>query len=227
MEQYINEFLILATALFIALLSPGPDFAMILKQSITYGKRASIFSSIGIGLGISVHVIYTILGIGLIISKSIVLFNIIKYMGAAYLIYLGYKSLKSKGMKLQTEDILKNEKISDLKSFTIGFLCNALNPKATLFFLSMFTVVVSINRQRHHDGAPVQLRHAGEPAPGAGVPEQGAADPDRGRAGGRGGREWSPGRGVQVRGRDRGVRHLPPGCPHGAAPGARVPRGGA
>jgi RhtB (resistance to homoserine/threonine) family protein len=142
---YINEFLILAGALFLALLSPGPDFTLILKQSITYGKRASIISSIGIGMGISVHVIYTILGIGLIISKSIILFNIIKYLGAMYLIYIGYKSLKSKGMKLQTDISSITNKISDKKSFMIGFLCNALNPKATLFFLSIFTVVISID----------------------------------------------------------------------------------
>ncbi|RXJ87789.1 lysine transporter LysE [Arcobacter sp. CECT 8985] len=131
--------------MFIALLSPGPDFAMIVKQSITYGKRSSIFTSIGIGLGISVHIIYSILGIGLIISKSIILFNIIKYLGAAYLIYLGIQSLKSKGIKLDNKDKSTNKEISDLKSFTSGFLCNALNPKATLFFLSMFTVVININ----------------------------------------------------------------------------------
>jgi len=146
---YINEFLILASALFIALLSPGPDFAMILKQSITYGKRSSIFASIGIGLGISVHVVYTVLGIGFIISKSIILFNIIKYMGAAYLIYLGYMSLKSKGMKLENGTAYNQKSMSDLKSFGVGFLTNALNPKATLFFLSMFTVVVSINTPMH------------------------------------------------------------------------------
>lgn len=144
-SSYINEFSIIAAALLLALLSPGPDFAMILKQSITYGKRASIISSIGIGLGISVHVIYTVLGIGLIISKSIILFNIIKYLGAAYLIYLGYNSLKSKGMKLKVENSLLSNDISDLKSFSIGFLCNALNPKATLFFVSIFTVVVNID----------------------------------------------------------------------------------
>ncbi len=144
-SQYINEFIILAGALFFALLSPGPDFAMILKQSVTYGKRSSIFTSIGIGLGISVHIIYSILGIGLIISKSIILFNIIKYLGAAYLIYIGYQSLKSKGINLQNSRVSKQEDMSDLKSFTLGFLCNALNPKATLFFLSMFTVVISIN----------------------------------------------------------------------------------
>jgi RhtB (resistance to homoserine/threonine) family protein len=145
---YINEFLILATALFLALLSPGPDFAMILKQSVNSGKRAAIFSSIGIGIGSSIHVVYTVLGIGLIISKSIILFNIIKYLGAAYLIYLGYKSLKSKGIKLEV--VKENEeKTSDFKSFSIGFLCNALNPKATLFFLSIFTVVVSIETPIH------------------------------------------------------------------------------
>tara|TARA_B100001063_G_C16669384_1_gene505476 strand:- start:138 stop:806 length:669 start_codon:yes stop_codon:yes gene_type:complete len=142
---YINEFLILAGALFIALLSPGPDFAMILKQSVSYGKRASIVSSIGIGLGVSVHVVYTLLGIGLIISKSIVLFNIVKYLGAAYLIYLGIMSLRSKGMNLQDDSSKQKENISDFKSFSMGFLCNALNPKATLFFLSMFTVVISID----------------------------------------------------------------------------------
>lgn len=142
---YLNEFLVLAGALFIALLAPGPDFAMILKQSITYGKRASVISSIGIGLGISVHVIYTILGIGLIISKSIILFSIIKYLGAAYLIYIGYKSLRSKGMQLDSSETASFAEISDIKSFWLGFLCNALNPKATLFFLSMFTVVVSID----------------------------------------------------------------------------------
>ncbi|XOB61769.1 LysE family translocator [Campylobacterota bacterium DY0563] len=142
---YIHEFLILAGAMVLALLSPGPDFAMILKQSVTYGKRSSIFSSIGIGLGISVHIIYSILGIGLIISKSIILFNIIKYLGAAYLIYIGYQSLKSKGIKLDNSVSKASKNMSDIKSFWLGFLCNALNPKATLFFLSMFTVVISID----------------------------------------------------------------------------------
>ncbi len=140
---YMNEFLIYVFAMFMALLSPGPDFAMILKQSITYGKRASIIASIGIGCGVSVHLVYTLLGIGLIISQSIVLFSIIKYLGAAYLIYIGYQSLKSSGMKLEAQGEQKHEYISDRKSFMMGFLCNALNPKATLFFLSMFTVVVS------------------------------------------------------------------------------------
>ncbi|WP_258238558.1 LysE family translocator [Arcobacter sp. CECT 8986] len=134
---YLHQFIILAGAMFLALLSPGPDFAMIVKQSITYGKRSSIFTSIGIGL---------------IISKSIILFNIIKYIGAVYLIYLGIQSLKSKGIKLDDKDKSTNKEISDLKSFTSGFLCNALNPKATLFFLSMFTVVIDIHTPLYIQG---------------------------------------------------------------------------
>lgn len=142
---YMNEFFIVALAMIVALLSPGPDFAMVLKQSITYGKRSSIYTSVGIGLGISVHVIYTLLGIGLIISKSIFLFNIVKFLGAGYLIYLGYKSLKSKGFKIESSNEKSLEVMSNKKAFVIGFLCNALNPKATLFFVSLFTVIVDIN----------------------------------------------------------------------------------
>lgn len=149
--SYVNEFLMIAGALLIALVAPGPDFAMILKQSITYGKRSSIIASIGIGLGISVHIIYSVLGIGLIISQSIILFNIIKYLGAIYLIYIGFKSFKSKGLKLQKEEIIEHKQMSDKKSFFIGFLCNALNPKATLFFLSIFTVIVDI-------GTPIYIQ---------------------------------------------------------------------
>ena len=144
-STYLNEFLIVIIATFFAVISPGPDFAMVLKQSITYGRRSSIYTSIGIGLGIGVHVIYTLLGIGLIISKSIILFTIIKFLGAGYLIYLGYQSLKSKGLKIEENKDNEIKNMSKMKSFSMGFLCNALNPKATIFFISLFTVIISID----------------------------------------------------------------------------------
>jgi RhtB (resistance to homoserine/threonine) family protein len=142
---YSHEFLLVIFAMLLAVASPGPDFAMVLKQSITYGQKSSIFTSIGIGLGIGVHVIYTLLGIGLIISKSIILFNIIKFLGAGYLIYIGYKSLKSKGFKIEENKNIEAKEMSNLKALSMGFLCNALNPKATLFFISLFTVIISID----------------------------------------------------------------------------------
>ena len=142
---YLNEFIIVVFAMFFAVISPGPDFAFVLKQSITYGRKASLYSSIGIGLGIGVHVIYTILGVGLIISKSIIAFTIVKFLGAGYLIYLGYKSFTSKGFKIDGDMCGEKKEISNTKAFVLGFLCNALNPKATLFFVSLFTVIVDIN----------------------------------------------------------------------------------
>lgn len=145
LSLYLNEFLIFTSAMIVALISPGPDFAMVVKNSVSYGKRSAIFTSIGIGLGIGVHMTYILLGVGLIISKSILLFNIIKYLGAIYLIYVGYKSLKSKGLKLDRNNNIQTQHLSDFKSFLSGFICNVLNPKATLFFLSMFTVVVSVD----------------------------------------------------------------------------------
>ncbi len=142
---YLQEFSLVVLAMFFALLSPGPDFAFILKQSISYGKKASIYTSLGLGFGVMVHVVYSILGIGFIISKSVILFNIVKFLGAFYLIYIGYKSLMSKGFKLENQKLSNIHHISNIKSFILGFLCNALNPKAALFFVSLFTAVVDIS----------------------------------------------------------------------------------
>ncbi len=142
---YFKEFLVVFVAMFFALLSPGPDFAFVLKQSVCSGRRASIYTSIGLGFGVMVHIGYSILGIGLIISKSIILFNIIKLCGAFYLIYIGYKSLKSQGFKVQVQDGLQSQTISVQKSFLMGFLCNILNPKAALFFISLFTAIIDIS----------------------------------------------------------------------------------
>lgn len=143
MQIYLNEFLLLSSALFLALLSPGPDFAITVKQTVNYGKKHAIFTSLGIGLGIGVHIVYTLFGIGLLISQSPILFNTIKIIGALYLIYLGYQNIVSKGMFLNPNH--KNKTISLKKSFTMGFFCNVLNPKATIFFISIFTAIVSID----------------------------------------------------------------------------------
>lgn len=86
----------------LAVISPGPDFIMITRNSLIYSRRTGIYSAIGLGLGILVHVTYSLVGIGLLISKSILLFNTIKYLGAAYLIYIGYKSITAKASYIRT-----------------------------------------------------------------------------------------------------------------------------
>ena len=129
----------------LAVMSPGPDFAMVLRNSLIYSRRTGVLAALGLGLGIALHITYSLLGIGLIISKSIVLFNIIKYLGAAYLIYIGIKSLRAKPERQTNEqgEVAHKEDISAFAAIRMGFLTNALNPKATMFFLALFTQVIS------------------------------------------------------------------------------------
>src|SRR5688572_28027873 len=141
---YLQMFLTVALVHFLAVVSPGPDFMMVTRNSLIYSRKTGIYSAIGLGLGILVHVAYSLIGIGLIISKSIILFNTIKILGAVYLIYIGYKSLTSKSATIEKESEGANTKtISDWEAVKIGFITNATNPKATLFFLSLFTIVIS------------------------------------------------------------------------------------
>lgn len=136
------EFLTIATIHLLAVMSPGPDFILIVKNSIGISRKVGVYSAIGLGLGILVHVTYSLVGIGLIISQSIILFSIIKYCGAFYLIYIGIMSLRAK--KQTTLEIIDATKtLSPFAAVKMGFLTNVLNPKATLFFLSLFTLVIS------------------------------------------------------------------------------------
>lgn len=123
-------------------MSPGPDFVMAVKNSLTYSRRTGIFTGIGIGLGISIHILYCAAGVGYIISKSIIVFNVIKYLGAAYLIYMGVMSILSKGARIDIEKAAKLPDMTRFQAIKTGFLTNVLNPKATLFFLGLFTFMI-------------------------------------------------------------------------------------
>lgn len=143
MLEYLPELLTVAGIHLLAVMSPGPDFIMISRAALIYSRRAGIFAAIGLGLGITVHVLYSLLGIALVIAQSVVLFTIIKYLGAGYLLYIGYKSLRAKPAKdIAIETVKKQKDISDNAAMRMGFLTNVLNPKATLFFLALFTQVI-------------------------------------------------------------------------------------
>ena len=128
---------------FFALMSPGPDFVLAVKNSLTYSRRTGMYTAIGFGLGIAVHILYSVAGVALIVSQSIVLFNTIKILGAIYLIYIGYKSVTAKASQADVTASKNKEDISPVQAIRTGFLTNVLNPKATLFFLSLFTLVIA------------------------------------------------------------------------------------
>ncbi|PSJ62052.1 LysE family translocator [Pseudaminobacter soli (ex Li et al. 2025)] len=146
--NYVWEFAGLMAVFSLLAVAPGADFALVVRQSITRGRRAAIAASVGIGTSLMFHITYTVLGIGLIVSKSLFLFGILKWAGAAYLLYLGIKALRSTGGTLTVEEDKPAEmpvssRRTDFKNFLMGFVTNALNPKAVLFFLSLFSALVS------------------------------------------------------------------------------------
>jgi len=126
----------------LAAISPGPDFVVTVRNSLCYSRRAGIFTALGISLALCVHLFYCAAGIGYIISTSVVLFTILKLLGAAYLIYLGVSSFIAKGSRIDLTEERTGTDLTRLKAFRMGFLTNVLNPKATLFFLSLFTLVI-------------------------------------------------------------------------------------
>ncbi|CAM4037844.1 LysE family transporter [Pseudoalteromonas byunsanensis] len=145
MLEYLDEFLLIALAHFFAVASPGPDFAVVLKQSIQRGRANALWTSAGVALGILVHVTYCLLGVAIVLSQSPAMFNILKYVAGAYLAYMGVQALRAKPVngKDSAADLEHQTSEHAVYALRRGFLVNALNPKATLFFLSLFTLVIA------------------------------------------------------------------------------------
>ncbi|MFQ2389385.1 LysE family translocator [Aeromonas dhakensis] len=136
----MTELLAVVAITFFAVISPGPDFAMVSRNSLLLSRRSGVLTALGIGAGVCVHVTYTLLGVGLLIQQSLWLFNLIKLAGAAYLIFLGIKMLRAKPA---TDEVLAEQPaLSSLGALRTGFLTNVLNPKTTIFIVSLFMQVV-------------------------------------------------------------------------------------
>ncbi|MFT6193738.1 MAG: RhtB (resistance to homoserine/threonine) family protein [Cognaticolwellia sp.] len=143
-NTYMAEIIAVSTiAIFMAIL-PGADFVLVTRTSIYNGRLAGLYMSLGMCLSVCIHASYSIAGLAVVIANSVWLFSAIKYLGAAYLIYIAW-------VLLTTPEALHNDQkhqTTDICAFTAlrrGFFCNILNPKTSIFFLSIFTQVVSID----------------------------------------------------------------------------------
>ncbi|NRA56421.1 MAG: LysE family transporter [Gammaproteobacteria bacterium] len=136
------EFISLGILGLLIVISPGADFVLVFKNSLSQGRKAGVLTAIGIASGVCIHVGYSIIGIGHFISQNDLLFNLVKYGGAAYLIYLGLSGILQAKFDL-TKESLKNPNVTSGNYFVQGFLCNLLNPKTMLFFLSIFSQLVT------------------------------------------------------------------------------------
>ncbi len=126
-----------------AAMSPGPAFVALVRNALSYDRRIGVATAFGLALGIGVHVVLVLCGIAFLIAKSVFVFNLIKYGGAVYLIYIGVKSLRSggKGLAIDRESKCVNN-ITSFQAVRYGFLINSLNPKAIVFFTAIFAQFV-------------------------------------------------------------------------------------
>jgi RhtB (resistance to homoserine/threonine) family protein len=140
----LQGLLLITSIHLLAAASPGPDFILVSQQTLSNGKKAGLMCSIGIALGLSIHIIYSALGLAAIIANSATALWIIKVLGGSYLLYLGYQGIRAKPAtsSLQTPEKTPVKR-SSIKNIGVGFLCNALNPKAPIYFVALFTVVLS------------------------------------------------------------------------------------
>lgn len=127
---------------FLGLISPGPDFALVVKNSLQSRALGNITAA-GVALGILVHVTYSIIGLGVIVSRSLLLFNLLKILGAFYLVYLGCCSLfNSHPKEGVVSDDVSVPVLTWNRALRMGFLNSALNPKTTVVFVALFTQIV-------------------------------------------------------------------------------------
>jgi RhtB (resistance to homoserine/threonine) family protein len=137
----LDQILVILSVTSLVMVIPGPDMVLVLRNTFVDGRRAGLHTSIGVLSGNLVHITYCLLGIGLLISKSIIAFSILKYAAGAYLIYLGIMSFRSSEKTLDTNDL--GVRGLSRTWFVQGFVNNLLNPKGALFYLGVFTTVIT------------------------------------------------------------------------------------
>ena len=134
------EFFTVAILHLFAVASPGPDFALVTRQSLRYNRKVAIWTSLGIGVGILFHSLLAITGLVLLITSNELFSTILKIIGSLYLLYLGVNSiLGSKGLSNIEQD---NTNIDKFNGFLAGLITNVTNIKAILFFITVFSVVI-------------------------------------------------------------------------------------
>jgi threonine/homoserine/homoserine lactone efflux protein len=125
-------------------LSPGPSLAVVVKNTLFGGAKQGYATAISHGAGVALYAALTALGIGVVIVQSPMLFSIIQYAGAAFLVYLGIKALMSKkqNFDLQEDELATADNQQVINGWKDGFLIAFLNPKLAIFFLALFSQFV-------------------------------------------------------------------------------------
>ena len=144
----MNEISILATLAavhWVALMSPGPDFALVVQNTARYGRQTGLYIALGLSCGILLHSILSLTGVSYLVQQYPILFALLQLFGGSYLLYLGIGALRSVFQSSQSSNpqnksqyVLTNKR----QAFSRGFATNILNPKALVFFVSLMSSLV-------------------------------------------------------------------------------------
>ena len=140
----VDTLILVITISCLGMISPGPDFFLVLKNSLSYNRKMALMTCLGVISAIAIHMSYCVAGIAVLIITTPWLYNALRYAGAAYLLWIGIKALlaKNSGATYVTKQS-QQLNITAKAAFMQGLLCNLLNPKATLFFLAIFTQLLN------------------------------------------------------------------------------------
>jgi threonine/homoserine/homoserine lactone efflux protein len=140
MLELTNVYMFIAAS-FLLCLAPGPDNIYVLTQGMTKSKKAAIVTTLGLTSGLVIHTSAAVLGISVIFQTSQLAFDIVKYIGALYLLYIAYQAFKHRNDSL---DLSVTNSSQELKKLYIkGFIMNILNPKVSIFFLAFLPQFVT------------------------------------------------------------------------------------
>jgi threonine/homoserine/homoserine lactone efflux protein len=142
----VNEIIAIAIITLLAVISPGADFALVSRNSYLYGRKQGIYTAYGIACAVWIHISYSVLGLSFLKHYIPNLLHIIQYIGALYLMYIGYKTFTQQ----QISDHVTHALLHPRQAFIQGFLGNSLNPKTTLFVMSIFAQLLRGNHGLMH-----------------------------------------------------------------------------
>ena len=146
LAPYMEAFLTIALVHGVASITPGPDFVLVLRNSLSYSKRSGIFTAIGSASGIVFHGTYTLLGIGILVHQSTLVFNGVRVLGALYLMYIGWRSIQNPsnpGDSLEVKHVVVAKDLTRFQAWRMGFLSDALNPMVIVMFITIFSSVMT------------------------------------------------------------------------------------
>lgn len=139
----MNEIIAIVMITVLAVISPGADFALVSRNSYLYGRQSGLYTAYGIACAVWIHIGYSVLGLSVLKHYLPILLSVIQYIGALYLIYIGYKTFIQHSVVEQSAVSFVRRK----QAFRQGFLTNSLNPKTTLFVMSIFAQLLSNQNQ--------------------------------------------------------------------------------